>query len=231
MRCVIIAAGMGSRLNKDVPKTLLPIGDETILCRILHHVSQAGIREFVIVVGYEAKQIQNYLDQNGDFGLRIRIVDNHEWRKGNGISVLTVEEVVEEEPFLLSMSDHIVSSVAIERIVNHDGSSNLLLVDPKVENVIEIDDATKVEVVDHKIVHIGKELSRFNGIDCGIFRLNSRFFVSMREQLKKGKESISSAIQGLILNDDMEAVFMTEDDFWIDIDTPESYEYALKNLD
>jgi dTDP-glucose pyrophosphorylase len=49
----------------------------------------------------------------------------------------------------------------------------------------------------------------------------------MREQLKKGKESISAAIEGLINNDDMEAVIMKKQEQWIDIDTPEAYQHAL----
>ena len=52
---VILAAGLGSRirpLTDDVPKTLLTIGDETILARILTGIQDAGIDDVVLVLGY-----------------------------------------------------------------------------------------------------------------------------------------------------------------------------------
>lgn len=233
MKAVIVAAGMGSRLWKKTnqqPKTLMPFGDETILSRIIKNISYAGINDFVIVVGYRSQEIIDYVEKNEYFGFKFSYVENPEWRKGNGISVLASEKEVGKDKFLLSMSDHIVSVNAIKRIVHHNSDANLLLVDPKVEQIFDIDDATKIQVAGNKIVTIGKELSGYNGIDCGVFKLNSRFFDSMREQLKTNQESISASIKGLIQNDDMEAVFLAEDDSWIDIDTPESYQHAIENL-
>jgi NDP-sugar pyrophosphorylase family protein len=52
----------------------------------------------------------------------------------------------------------------------------------------------------------------------------------MRKQLKKGRESISAAIEILIENNDMFAVFTEEDDYWLDIDTPQAYKYGLENI-
>jgi len=60
--------------------------------------------------------------------------------------------------------------------------------------------------------------------------LNTRFFSSMRQQLAMEQESISASVRGLIENKDMEAIFLEGSDCWIDIDTPESYHYALKNM-
>ena len=230
MKAVIIAAGMGSRLwekSNHIPKTLMAYGKETILSTIIKNISLVGIKEFVIVVGYKSEYIINYLNQNRNFGHKITFIENTEWKKGNGISVLAAEKEVACEDFLLSMSDHIVSVSALKRIVNQNSSKNLLLVDPKINNIFDIDDATKVEVRDNIIINIGKELKNYNGIDCGIFRLNDRFFESMREQLKFNNDSISASIMGLIQNEDMEAVFMEDKDYWIDIDTPEAYQHAL----
>lgn len=232
MKAVIVAAGMGSRLwnqTNRAPKTLMPFGDETILSTILKNISATGIHEFAIVIGYRKDDIVNYLNKNDDFGFKITYIENPEWQKGNGISVLAAEQAVAEDRFLLSMSDHIVSVPALQKIAEYESSKNLLLVDPDVDGIFDIDDATKVEVVDNSIIHIGKELANYNAIDCGIFKLTKRFFDAMREQLKQNQESISAAVKGLIQNADMEAVFLDEHDSWIDIDTPESYQHALKN--
>lgn len=231
MKAVIVAAGMGSRLMSQKPKTLLPFGDrETILSTILKNLRQVGIRDIVIVIGFQPLAIQEYLAKNENFGLNITFVKNGEWERGNGISVLAAQVVVTNERFLLSMSDHIVSANALRTILSHNSEKNLLLVDPKIDQIFDIDDATKVEHDKGAILKIGKELAQYNGIDCGIFVLNQRFFDSMQAQLRSGKESISAAIQGLIANDDMEAVLLGDHDYWIDVDTPASYEFALKHL-
>lgn len=233
MKAVIIAAGMGSRIKDQTdgsPKTLLPFKDGTILSTILSNFALAGIREFIIVVGYKSEQIINYLKENGNFGFQITIAYNNEWRKGNGISVLAAENSVGEDEFLLSMSDHIVSVSALNRIVNFNSDRNLLLVDPDIDNNFDIDDATKVEVDGINIVNIGKEILNYNNLDCGIFRLNKRFFQAMREQLKESNESISAAINELVKNADMDAVVINSEDYWFDIDTPEAYNHCLSEL-
>ncbi len=231
MKAVIVAAGMGSRLwdqNDQMPKTLMPFNEETILATIMHNIAAAGVQEFVMVVGYRQEEIIQYLAEKHHFGYKIEFIENQEWQRGNGISVLAAEPAVDGRPFLLSMSDHIVSIPALQRIVNHSSTKNLLLVDPRVEAVFDLDDATKVRVHGNRILDIGKEIRNYNAIDCGVFKLTPRFFAAMRDRLKQQQESISAGIQGLIQQDDMEAVFLEPQDFWIDIDTPEAYRHALQ---
>jgi len=230
MKTVIIAAGAGSRLMSRRPKTLLQFGNGTILSTIIENMKRTAISDIVIVVGFEGEQIREYIAIHKQFQVNIEFVENPQWKRGNGISVLAVKEAVGKNPFLLSMSDHIVSVAAIDRIKNYNSDHNLLLVDPKIEGIFDIDDATKVMVNHQRIVDIGKEITRYNAIDCGLFRLTPRFFDAMAQQSKIGRESISAGVQKLIEIEDMEAVFLEKDDFWIDIDTPESYQYAQQNF-
>ncbi|RPI02635.1 MAG: hypothetical protein EHM72_03685 [Calditrichaeota bacterium] len=233
MKAVIIAAGQSSRLWKKTdktPKTLLPYGKKTILSTIIQNLKKSGISEIILVIGWEKERIIEYIKSHKSFGLPIQFVENPEWRRGNGLSVYAVKQAVGNEPFILSMCDHIVSPQAIKRLVKSGKRKNLLLVDKQVEKVFDIDDATKVEVKKKKIVAIGKELIYYNAIDCGIFRLNKKFFRAMKKQLDEGQESISAAVTGLIEMNNMAAVKLKKSEFWIDIDTPESYQFALERL-
>jgi 1L-myo-inositol 1-phosphate cytidylyltransferase len=233
MKAVIIAAGMGSRLWEEtfeIPKTLLPYGEGTILSRIIRNFNIVGITEFVIVVGYQAQYIRDYIAKNPDTQKQFTFVMNPDWKKGNGISVLAAEPELKGESFILSMSDHIVSPEALRRIVGADNTRNSLLVDPRVDSIFDIDDATKVLCENNRIIDIGKTIANYNAIDCGIFKLTNRYFAKMDEALAKNEESISAAIKMLIKGRDMEAVFMEPGDSWIDIDTPEAYRYCLENI-
>ena len=230
MKAVIIAAGISSRLTeatKGMSKALLPLGSSTILSKILTHFSLCGINEFCIVVGHQSEKLIHYVEDQNNFGFRITFIENPEWKRGNGISVLAAEPAVQGKDFILSMSDHIVPPAAMAKLIRADTTRNALLVDTQVGRIFDIDDATKVRVEGDLIFEIGKELPQYNGIDCGIFRLNGRFFDSMREALEHGGESISAAVEGLIQRSDMAAVFMEQGEEWIDIDTPEAYRHAL----
>ncbi len=67
MKTIIIAAGQGSRLwetTDRVPKTLLPLGDGTVLSRIVANFAAVGVDEFVLVVGFNREHIVEYLERN-----------------------------------------------------------------------------------------------------------------------------------------------------------------------
>ena len=229
MKTVIIAAGAGSRLwprTDQMPKTLLPFGQGTILSQIMSNFVTIGVTEFVIVVGFGAKQIVEYIATAG-LGPRVTFVENRDWQRGNGLSVHLVRGVAGVGSFLLSMSDHLVAPPALAHLMAARSDQNLLLVDPRVDGVFDLPDATKVMLEGTRITGIGKELADFNAIDCGVFRLDERFFEAMGCAISQGKDSISEGVRHLIEARAFGGVLLPEGSHWIDIDTPEAYEYAL----
>jgi choline kinase len=229
MKTVIIAAGTGSRLwprTKQMPKTLLPFGQGTILSQIMSNFETIGVSEFVIVVGFGAEHIVEYIATTG-FGPRVTFVENRDWQRGNGLSVHLVRGIADGGSFLLSMSDHLVAPPALARLMTARSDQNLLLIDPRVGGVFDLPDATKVMLEETRITSIGKELADFNAIDCGVFRLDERFFEAMGGAIRQGKESLSEGIHHLIEARAFGGVLVPEGSHWIDIDTPEAYEYAL----
>ena len=63
MKVVILAGGMGSRLQEETvvrPKPLVEIGGKPILWHILNIYSAFGFDEFVLALGYKAEAIKEY---------------------------------------------------------------------------------------------------------------------------------------------------------------------------
>lgn len=231
-QAIIIAAGMGSRLWSDIfsgPKTLLPYGEGTVLSTIMGGLHKAGINRFIIVIGYRGDEIRDYIEKCDYFEWKCDFVVNDDWQKGNARSVLAARDLVGDGPFLLSMSDHLVTTGALNKIAAARSPKNLLLVDKRIDLIFDIPDATKVRCEDQKIVSIGKTLADYNGVDCGIFKLNARIFGAIEKAMETANDSISAAAEMLIGEDDFDAVFMDPADRWIDIDTPEAYQYCLEN--
>jgi len=63
MRVVILAGGMGTRLQEETalrPKPMVEIGGMPILCHIMKHYRHHGFREFLVALGYMGDYIKDY---------------------------------------------------------------------------------------------------------------------------------------------------------------------------
>jgi len=84
---VVLAAGVASRLRPltdRIPKTLIPVGGEPILGRTLRALSAHSIREAVIVTGYRAAQIRDYV-QGAFPGMDVTFIHNPVYETTNNI--------------------------------------------------------------------------------------------------------------------------------------------------
>jgi glucose-1-phosphate thymidylyltransferase len=66
MKAVIPVAGAGTKLRPltyTQPKALIPIAGKTILSHIVDQLHEAGINEFIFIVGYLGEKIQDYVKQ------------------------------------------------------------------------------------------------------------------------------------------------------------------------
>ena len=231
MKAIITAAGQSSRLWETTgrePKTLLPFGDASILGAILDNFSRVGVREFLLVTGYRGDLIAEHLSEHDDFGVSVELLENPEWHRGNGLSVfLALSHLAPEEPVFLSMADHVVSPGALAAVRDGPADMNLLLVDPRVTECFDIDDATKVRLEGDRIVDIGKDLPTYDVLDCGIFRLDQRFRSALEVAIGQGREGISDGVREMVRGEGFGTVSLPPGCAWLDIDTPESYRHAL----
>src|SRR5215207_2439019 len=118
MEAVIIAAGKGSRMSRLCsPKPLTPLLGLRLIERILFVAKLTGIHDFKIVVGYKAAAIKEAIGDGQKYGVRIKYIENPEWEKGNGVSVLKAKNHVNGN-FLLLMSDHLFDEKIIVRLAS-----------------------------------------------------------------------------------------------------------------
>ncbi len=232
---VILAAGAGTRLSRDhhaaSPKPLTPLLGLALLERTILTLKEAGVEEFFVVLGHRADEIQPRLAEWAKkYEISITPLENPDWEKGNGSSALTCAKHL-DRPFLLTMSDHLFEPAAIKRLIEHgnDHSFCYLLVDRKVKKIFDPTDATWVRSVDGKIVEIGKNISRYNGIDTGLFLCSPILFPALREAGAAGEWSLSAGMRRLAVAGRLRAVEIG-DLFWFDVDTPAALREARRRL-
>jgi glucose-1-phosphate thymidylyltransferase len=103
MRAIIPVAGQGTKLRPHTysqPKALIPLAGKTVLGIIVDQLIEAGIHEFVFVVGYLGDKIEDYIKQNYPKISSNFVYQNH--REGTAHAIkLTKELVLNEEVFIV----------------------------------------------------------------------------------------------------------------------------------
>ena len=75
-QCLILAAGNGTRLRKissDLPKPLVQFHGRPILEHVIRRAQEAWIEEFVIVLGYRADLIRDWVERRWSGRARITL--------------------------------------------------------------------------------------------------------------------------------------------------------------
>ena len=240
MKCLIIAAGKGSRLQqKGHCKPLIPILGIPLIERVIRAAMEAGADEFYVVIGYRGKQVGKFLEHLVHrLGVPITSLVNDDWDKENGLSVLRAKDVL-HEPFLLLMADHLFDPNLLRSLITQTlGSEEIFLgVDSDIRNsLVDQEDVTRVKVEDDdgstewkKIRDIGKGLADFNGFDTGIFLCSPAIFEALeRNKEKEGDMSLSGAVRTMAAEGRAKAILL--DGFWIDVDDPAAFKKAEQAL-
>lgn len=108
-KAVILVGGKGTRLRSvvtDLPKPLAPIAGRPFLDHLLKDLSQQGIKEVILAVGYMGDKFMPYLERSAEFGLQsIQISREKELLGTGGALTLLRDRINTGERFLLVNGD------------------------------------------------------------------------------------------------------------------------------
>ena len=232
---VVLAAGMGVRLASQGAsssvKPLIQIHGVPLLLRTLRSLETAGRERIVVVIGHQAETVRRGIENHYKGPMRIEFAYNHNFTLQNGISVLCARPFVDDE-FVLTMADHILDDDIMRQVSRHHPPRGgaTLCVDYKVDEIFDIDDATKVLERNGSIVAIGKRLQRYNCIDTGVFVATPALMDAIEQVfVETGDASLSNGIALLAASGVMN-VLDIGDAFWQDVDTPEMLAHAEENV-
>lgn len=227
MKAVILAAGEGTRIKLKIPKPLVRINGLSLLERTILTFADLKVQELVIVVGYQAEKIKRHIATRSiaqDY--KITWVENEQFDRGNGLSVLLTQDYVGDR-FLLSMVDHIYGSNLFFSLLSQSG--DLVCVIDSQPRFADPGDATKVLIRDGEIQKIGKGLVQFNGLDCGLFLCSRKIFPILEETIREGKEEWDDAKEKFAQRFRL-GFFDIRGALWLDVDTPKDVAKARKML-
>lgn len=234
MNCLILAAGLGTRLRGiSESKPLTPVGGIPLIEHVVRRATAGGATGFLVVTGYQAERVEAFLAELRDrIEVPIGWERTNDWTRPNGYSVLAGAEMLQGD-YLLSMSDHLFDPAIVSLLLDCPFTGVTLAVDRDLAGpLLDIDDATKVEVApDGRITSIGKNLTAFNAIDTGLFRATPALAEAIRADIAAGGGgSLSEGMQRLAKVGLATAVD-TGPARWIDVDSPAMLALAERYLD
>ena len=235
MKCLIIAAGQGTRLRSlAASKPLARVGGMPLIEHVIRAAARAGASDFVVVTGYAAEPVEAFLDDLARrAGVRIEPVRNSDWARPNGLSVLAAAPRLDGE-FILLMSDHLFDPEILRRLLAaRDPAAALTLgIDRRIDRPdLDLDDATKVRVDDRgSIVAIGKALDDYPAVDTGLFVAGPKLLAALDEAMRDGGTgSLSEGVQRLAARREA-ATFDIGDGWWLDVDDEPAFRRAEREL-
>ena len=217
MKAIILAAGEGSRMRPLTyarPKVMLPIANKPILEHLLIEASEAGIEEFIFVVGYKDEQVRDYFGDGEKWGVSIGYA-NQRKQLGTADALKMIEGLVDGN-FLVINGDIILNRKDIQKLASK--SDNTL-------SVIEVKDTRGlgiVELSEGKVVNIyekeAKPPSRM--ANAGLYLFTPEVFsaIAMTAKSSRGEYELTDSLQ--LLMDKGNDITYQKISYWLDLSYP-----------
>jgi D-glycero-alpha-D-manno-heptose 1-phosphate guanylyltransferase len=222
MEAIILAGGMGTRLQKvvtGIPKPMAPVSGKPFLCYLFEWIKQYPVRKLVISAGYKSENIVDYF--------------------GNSVHGIPIEYAIEEKP--------LGTGGAVKYALQKISADNILILNGDTYFPVNLNKLLSFHIKNKSEFTIAlkqmKDFDRYGTVECrrntilkfnekkfckaglingGVYMMNRQFAESWNFSgtfsLEKDileKEAGTSVIKGLVFND-----------LFIDIGIPEDYRQA-----
>jgi glucose-1-phosphate thymidylyltransferase len=204
LKAIIPVAGAGTKLRPltyTQPKALIPIAGKTILAVIIDQLLEAGVDDFVFVIGYLGEKIQRYIAGNYP-NLKYTLVTQND-RRGSGHAIWLTREAVGSDELLIVLGDTICDYNVRELIQsNHSMIGVRKVDDPRSFGVAELDENdTVLRVVEKPLI------PRSNMAMVGVYYVKetNKLFEALEGHIQarldeQGEYHLTQALQHMIEN-------------------------------
>ncbi|HNR16370.1 MAG TPA: sugar phosphate nucleotidyltransferase [Chitinophagaceae bacterium] len=188
MKAIIPVAGAGTKLRPHSytqPKALIPLAGKTVLSIIIDQLKEAGINEFIFIVGYLGEKIEDYV-KNKYPDLTAHYVHQTD-RQGVGHAVRLTGNLVNKDEVFVVLGDTICEYDVKEVVNSPDSMIGVRKVDdPRDFGVAEIDEDGYIEHVVEK-----PQIPKSNMAMVGIYKIkeSEQLFQCLENNIRQGLRS------------------------------------------
>lgn len=225
-QAVLLAAGRGTRMREmtaALPKPMLEVRGKPVLQYIVEGLRDAGVRRFLIVVGYRADAVQNFFGDGSRYKIEIQYA-TQVVQDGTGRVIDLARNFVDESPFILGYGDILVAPENYKRVVDLGKDVDAFI------SVIRGEDVTKGGAVflndDFELVDLREKsqaeekTSPWYNAGLYAFRPSIFEFTAKLKQSPRGEYELTDAIRELAQSGKkVKALELTGE--WVDVRDPE----------
>ncbi len=160
MKVIILSAGQGRRLRpltEATPKCLLPVrGTEPVLGVQLRALAEAGVEEAVVVTGFGAHQVEDYLATRTPDGIRVTTLYNPFYAVSDNLATCWLVQEQMQDEFMILNGDTLFEPSVARRLLAAGAAPLTLAIN---EKAAYDDDDMKVSLKEgSRLVAVGKTL-------------------------------------------------------------------------
>lgn len=202
-KTVVLAAGRGTRMREltaDLPKPMIEVRGKPVLQHIVEGLRDAGIRQFLFVVGYRGDTVRNFLGDGSRYDIAIQYA-TQAVQDGTGRVVDLARDFAGDSPFVLSYGDILVDPTNYKRVVDLSNDVEALI------SVTQGEDVSKggavflneeMELVDIREKAQPSELAtQWYNAGIYVFRPSIFEFTANLQPSPRGEYELTDAIRAL----------------------------------
>ncbi len=225
-RAVVLAAGRGTRMREltaDLPKPMIEVRGKPVLQHIVEGLRDAGVRKFVVIVGYHAEAVRNFFGDGQRHHVEIEYV-TQTVQDGTGRVVNLARSFVGGSSFILSYGDILISPGNYKRLVDLPDDCEAIITVTPGEDVSKggaVFVNEQMELVDlREKPKPGEPTSPWYNAGLYAFRPSIFEFISKLKPSPRGEYELTDAIRDLAHSGKkVQALELTGE--WADVRDPE----------
>ena len=210
-------------LTAELPKPMLQVRGKPVLQHIVEGLRDAGLTDFLIVVGWRAEVVREFFGDGSQMGVRIEY-RTQTVQDGTGKVVELAKGFTSAEPFVLSYGDILIAPDNYRQVREALGGTEAVVTVKRSDDVSQggaVFVNEKFELIDlREKPKPGEPTSPWYNAGVYAFRPSIFDFIAKLERSPRGEYELTDAIRNLALaGKKVQALELSGD--WADVRDPE----------
>ncbi|MFH1537258.1 MAG: sugar phosphate nucleotidyltransferase [Patescibacteria group bacterium] len=223
MKVLIAAAGRGTRMKElgiDKPKHLLEVKGKPFLYYLLENIKKAGFKDIIVVGGYKAEKIEEFIS---GYDKNIKVIN--QWDRiskekyGTVCPIEAARNELKDDNFIFISGDNYYSALDLKKMKKNDDMNYAAYYTskyPELYGVVRYDKKDYLEeIVEKPMKHIGNEIS------IGLYKFTPEIFSKIEkiDKSTRGEYELVDAVNRLAKERQVKVIEHKK--HWFDFGKPE----------
>ena len=197
MKAVIFAGGEGRKMfpfTDSRPKAMLRIANKPLVEHVLLTAIEAGLNDFVFIIGYRSEQIRDYFGDGSKWGVKITYRSQEE-PVGTSDALNHARDIL-KDPFVVIHGDVVPDAESLKEIINCNGYAMGVkpMTDTRDFGTVIVEDGIAKKIIEKALV------PESNIVNTGIYKLDKAVFdaIDNTDISIRGEYELTESLQTFI---------------------------------